>query len=72
MVDIEQDAKRRGIYLALFTNPEGDSCFSIIFPDQLAKNEKSNFCKLKTSFSRNFVCNNFVKCTFYNFVANSS
>ena len=29
MVDIERDAKRRGIYLALFTNPEGDSCFSI-------------------------------------------
>ena len=24
-----QDAKRRGIYLALWTDPEGDSCFSI-------------------------------------------
>ena len=24
-----QDAKRRGMYLALWTDPEGDSCFSI-------------------------------------------
>ena len=23
------EARRRGIYLALFTDPEGDSCFSI-------------------------------------------
>ena len=29
MVDIYRDAKRRGIYLALGTDPEGDSCFSI-------------------------------------------
>ena len=29
VVIIYRDAKRRGIYLALFTNPEGDSCFSI-------------------------------------------
>ena len=29
MVDIYQDAKRRGIYPPLFTDPEGDSCFSI-------------------------------------------
>ena len=28
-VDIYRDSKRRGIYLALFTDPEGDSCFSI-------------------------------------------
>ena len=27
--DIYLEAKRRGIYLALFTDPEGDSCFSI-------------------------------------------
>ena len=25
----KRDAKRRGIYLALFTDPDGDSCFSI-------------------------------------------
>ena len=29
MVDIFRDAKRRGIYPPLFTDPEGDSCFSI-------------------------------------------
>ena len=29
MVDIYRDVKRRGIYPPLFTDPEGDSCFSI-------------------------------------------
>ena len=29
MVDIYRDANRRGIYPPLFTDPEGDSCFSI-------------------------------------------
>ena len=29
MVDIHRDAKRRGLYPPLFTDPEGDSCFSI-------------------------------------------
>ena len=29
MLVIYRDAKRRGIYLALWTDPEGDSCFSI-------------------------------------------
>ena len=29
MVDIYRDTKRQGIYPLLFTNPEGDSCFSI-------------------------------------------
>ena len=29
MVDIHRDAKRRGIYPPLLTDPEGDSCFSI-------------------------------------------
>ena len=28
VVDIYRDAKRRGIYPPLFTDPEGDSCFS--------------------------------------------
>ena len=28
MVDIYLDAKRRGIYPPLFTDPEGNSCFS--------------------------------------------
>jgi len=29
VVDTYRDAKRRGIYPPLFTDPEGDSCFSI-------------------------------------------
>ena len=29
MVDIYRDAKRRDIYRPLFTDPEGDTCFSI-------------------------------------------
>ena len=29
MVDIYRDAKGRGIYPPLFTDPEGDRCFSI-------------------------------------------
>ena len=46
MVGTNQDAKRRGIYLALFTDPEGDSCFSVY--RQLNKNnKKSNFLKIK-------------------------
>ena len=28
-MDIYRDAKRRGIYPPLFTDPEGDSCFTI-------------------------------------------
>ena len=28
-MDIYRDVKRRGIYPPLFTDPEGDSCFSI-------------------------------------------
>ena len=29
MVDIYLDTKRQGVYPPLFTDPEGDSCFSI-------------------------------------------
>ena len=36
------DAKRRGIYLALFTDPEGDSCFSIYYISWV-KIKTSNF-----------------------------
>ena len=46
--------KRRGIYLVLFTDPEGDSCFSI-YQISWIKLKKVTFCKLKTSPSRNFV-----------------
>ena len=39
VVLIFRDAKDRGVYLALFTDPEGDSCFSIYW-NQLDKNGK--------------------------------
>ena len=76
MVATYQDAKLRGIYLALFTDLEGDSCFSIY--QQLNKTTtKVTFCKLKKSLSRNFVYNlqtfwGFFQVHFYDFVANSS
>ena len=46
MVDIEREAKRPGIYLALFTNPEGDSCFSI-FQISWLKMKKVTFVNQK-------------------------
>ena len=48
--------RRSNIYEALFTDPEGDSCFSI---HQISwiKIKKGTFCKLKKSLSRNFVYN---------------
>ena len=55
-VNIDRDAKRRGRYLALFTDPEGDSCFSI-YQISWIKLKKSNVWKSKTSLSRNFVYN---------------
>ena len=55
-IAVYTDAKRRGIYLALFTDPEGDSCFSI-YQISWIKMKKSNFSTLKTSLSRNFVYN---------------
>ena len=73
---IYQDAKCRGIYLALLTDPEGDSCFSI-YQISWIKMKKVTFCKLKTSLSRNFVYNlqtfrGFCQVHFYDFVANSA
>ena len=55
-VNIDWDAKRRGRYLALFTDPEGDSCFSI-YQISWIKLKKSNVWKSKASLSRNFVYN---------------
>ena len=55
-IAVYTDAKRRGIYLALFTDPEGDSCFSI-YQISWIKMKKSNLSTLKTSLSRNFVYN---------------
>ena len=50
-----RDVNRRGmlIYLVLFTDPEGDSCFSI-YQISWIKKEKVTFCKLKMSLGRNF------------------
>ena len=55
-VNMDRDAKRWGRYLALFTDPEGDSCFSI-YQISWIKLKKPNVWKSKTSLSRNFVYN---------------
>ena len=75
-VYIYRDAKHRGIYLALFTDPEGDSCFSV-YQISWIKMKKVTFCNLKASLSRNFVYNlqtfrRFCQVHFYDFVANSA
>ena len=66
--------RRSNIYVALFTDPEGDSCFSI---HQISwiKIKEAPFSKLKTSLIRNFVYNlqtfrGFCQEHFYNFAAN--
>ena len=74
--DLYRDAKRLGISLALFTDPEGDSRFSI-YQISWIKMKKVTFCKLKTSLSRNFVYNlqkfwGYRQVHFYDFVANSA
>ena len=48
MVDIYQDAKRRGIYPQLFTDPEGNSCFSI-YQIRLIKNAASLMATISSS-----------------------
>ena len=59
MVDIYRDAKRRGIYPPLFTDPEGDSCLvstksdglkkrSISFSETFAKRRASSLSVRKT------------------------
>ena len=44
---IYRHAKRRGIYLALFTDPEGDSCFSIYQISWIKIHKKSNLLQIK-------------------------
>ena len=56
IVVVYRDAKCRGIYLALLSDPEGDSCFSI-YQISWIKLKKSNFLLINTSLSRNFVYN---------------
>ena len=73
-MDICRDAKRRGIYLALFANPAGDSCFSIYQISRIQM-KKGAFCKLKTSLGRNFIYSlqtfqGFCQVHFYDFVVN--
>ena len=43
MVDIYRDAKRRGTYPTLSTDPEGDSCFSIYQIRWMKKKRFFNF-----------------------------
>ena len=64
---IYRHAKRPGIYVALFSDPEGDSCFSIYQISWIKM--KSNFWKLKrrlvgTLFTVYKHFGNFVKCIF--------
>ena len=55
VVDIHRDVKRRGIYPLLFTDPEGDSCFSIFQIRWIKKHFFNfffwNFRKTKRYFS---------------------
>ena len=46
-MDIYRDAKRRGIYPPLFTDPEGDSCFSI-YQIRWIKNAASLMAKISS------------------------
>ena len=71
-----RDAKCRGMYLALFTDPEGDSCFSIYQIGWIKNEKKVPFCKLKMSLNTNFFYYlqkfwGFFQVHFYDFVANS-
>ena len=75
---VYRDTKRRGIYLPLFTDPEGDICFSIYQISWIKMKKVINcFSKFKTSDSRKFVYNlqtfrGFCRVRFYDFVANSA
>ena len=51
VVDIYRDAKRRGIYPPLLTNPEGDSCFSVY---QIRRIKKCRFINGHNFFFWNF------------------
>ena len=75
-VGIYRDAKGPGIYLALFTDPEENSCFSI-YQISWIEMKKITLCKLKTSLSRNFVYSftnipGLCKVILTTFVANST
>ena len=64
------------MYLALFTDPEGDSCFSIYQIGWIKNEKKVPFCKLKMSLNTNFFYYlqkfwGFFQVHFYDFDANS-
>ena len=76
VADIYTEMRSVEVYLALFTDPEGDSCFSIYQISRI-KMKKVTFCKLKTSLIRNFIYDlhtsrGFCQVYFYDFVANSA
>ena len=54
MVDIYRDAKRRGINPPLFTDPEGNSCFSIYqirwIKNAVLNSSSETFAKRRTIF----------------------
>ena len=58
-VDNHSQNPRESTDLALFTDPEVDSCFSIYQISWIKMKKKVTFCKFKTSLSRNFVYNFF-------------
>ena len=73
---VYRDAKRRGKNKPLFTDPEGDICFSIYQISWIKMKKVIFFSKFKTSDSRKFVYNlqtfrGFYRVRFYDFVANS-
>ena len=75
-VNIDRDAKRRGRYLALFTDPEGDSCFSI-YQISWIKLKKVTFGNQKrhlvgTLFTMYKHFGDFFQLHLYDFVANSA
>ena len=50
-MDIYRDGKRRGIYPPLFTDPEGDSCFSYL-PNRMVKKNASSLSSSETFATR--------------------
>ena len=75
MVDIYRDVKRRGVYLVLFTDPEGDSCFRIYqiswikLKKQLFVNQKRHLAGTLFIVNKHFEV---LSSSFYHFVANSA
>ena len=54
MVDIYRDEKRRAVYLALGTDPEGDGCFNSTY--------QNNGIKVQSIFKETKQCKPFFYC----------